>query len=381
MPPSYCPDASDGPVPLSFVHGAARCRPVKHRTPRRPPAGRAHLGEPRRAAVPRGDGSGRVRRPPVPGTPTPEDDDAYAGEWAMAFRMLRNAGAAPPWIEADKEVRRLLGQRDALFARVAASPTSRPAASRSDREALERLVRQVNAAIARLNAEAPTDRQHRRPLDLAAELDRRLHRRRRRAPLATSPVLALIAAYRASPRAAVAGGYGDRHDLRSPERHTARGFVPRDDRRLLGAEHVAERRWSLEAGRGRSTAARFRSPCVARPFSNALNTTPKALITPSSRLTTGWLRSSGTASAGSPRARATVSLASSTWPGTEACTPFSSIRSCRDRTADEGSRRGSSPWPWSALPKRVVNGCTSTGTRTCATSTWTPAGSSPRRPG
>ncbi len=109
---------------------------------------------------------------PHQGRPLPKDDDAYAGDWAMAFRMLRNAGAAPPWIEADKEVRRLLAQRDALLARVAASPTSRPAAGRSDRTTLERLVRQVNAAIARLNAEAPTDRQHRRPLDLAAELDR-----------------------------------------------------------------------------------------------------------------------------------------------------------------------------------------------------------------
>ena len=109
---------------------------------------------------------------PHQGRPLPKDDDAYAGDWAMAFRMLRNAGAAPPWIEADKEVRRLLGQRDALLARVAASPTSRSAAGRSDRTTLERLVRQVNAAIARLNAEAPTDRQHRRPLDLAAELDR-----------------------------------------------------------------------------------------------------------------------------------------------------------------------------------------------------------------
>ncbi len=109
---------------------------------------------------------------PHQGRPLPKDDDAYAGDWAMAFRMLRNAGAAPPWIEADKEFRRLLAQRDAVLARVAASPTSRPAASRSDRTTLERLVHQVNAAIARLNAEAPTDRQHRRPLDLAAELDR-----------------------------------------------------------------------------------------------------------------------------------------------------------------------------------------------------------------
>ena len=31
---------------------------------------------------------------------------------------------------------------------------------------------EINAAIARLNAEAPTDRQHRRPLRLAEELAR-----------------------------------------------------------------------------------------------------------------------------------------------------------------------------------------------------------------
>jgi hypothetical protein len=35
-----------------------------------------------------------------------------------------------------------------------------------------RVVEAANRAIARLNAEAPTDRQHRRPLDEAAELAR-----------------------------------------------------------------------------------------------------------------------------------------------------------------------------------------------------------------
>jgi hypothetical protein len=34
------------------------------------------------------------------------------------------------------------------------------------------LVVEINAAIARLNAEAPTERQHRRPLSLADELTR-----------------------------------------------------------------------------------------------------------------------------------------------------------------------------------------------------------------
>ena len=36
-------------------------------------------------------------------------DDSAAGDMAMAYRILRNAGVAPPWIEADKEVRLDLG--------------------------------------------------------------------------------------------------------------------------------------------------------------------------------------------------------------------------------------------------------------------------------
>ena len=85
--------------------------------------------------------------------------------------MLRNAGAAPPWIEADKRVRTLLDRLDALVARAARSPGS-AAARRRDRATLVGLVSEANAAIAQLNAEAPTDRQHRRPLDLGRELAR-----------------------------------------------------------------------------------------------------------------------------------------------------------------------------------------------------------------
>ena len=106
---------------------------------------------------------------PYRGEPIPLGDDTFAGEWAMAYRMLRNAGAAPPWIEADKQVRELLVRRDAIVARAqAASPMGRG----RYRIELERLVIEINAAIARLNAEAPTDRQHRRPLAVAEELAR-----------------------------------------------------------------------------------------------------------------------------------------------------------------------------------------------------------------
>ena len=40
---------------------------------------------------------------PYRGVPIPLDDDSAAGERALGFRVLRNAGVAPPWIEADKE--------------------------------------------------------------------------------------------------------------------------------------------------------------------------------------------------------------------------------------------------------------------------------------
>ena len=85
----------------------------------------------------------------------------------MAHRMLRNAGAAPPWIESDKEVRRLLAQRDALIAR---APTVIDRQRRQrERTELATLVESTNRAITRVNAEAPTVRQHRRPLDLDVE--------------------------------------------------------------------------------------------------------------------------------------------------------------------------------------------------------------------
>ena len=109
---------------------------------------------------------------PFQGQPLPNDDNPYAGDRALAFRMLKNAGAAPPWIETDKEIRQLLDRRDRIIARAAAGPAPSATARRRDRTALEDIVSQVNAAIARLNSEAPTDRQHRRPLVLADELAR-----------------------------------------------------------------------------------------------------------------------------------------------------------------------------------------------------------------
>ena len=104
---------------------------------------------------------------PFRGERLPLEDDSAAGERALGYRVLRNAGVAPPWVEADKEVRALLTRRDALVARALRyGPLSRGRA----RQELMDLVRTANEAIARLNAAAPTDRQHRRLLDESAEL-------------------------------------------------------------------------------------------------------------------------------------------------------------------------------------------------------------------
>lgn len=113
---------------------------------------------------------GKFDNLPFQGEPLPSDENPYAGDRALAFHVLKNAGVAPPWIEADKEVRELVAKREAIFARAAAGAPPSTFARQRDRRALEELVIAISRAIARVNAEAPTDRQHRRPLTVADEL-------------------------------------------------------------------------------------------------------------------------------------------------------------------------------------------------------------------
>jgi hypothetical protein len=112
---------------------------------------------------------GAFDRLPHQGARLPLEDDSAAGDWALAHRMLRNAGAAPPWIESDKAARAML---DDLVRLLANAPRLDERGLARARDELARIVTAANAAIERLNAEAPSYRQHRQPLDLAAELDR-----------------------------------------------------------------------------------------------------------------------------------------------------------------------------------------------------------------
>jgi hypothetical protein len=113
--------------------------------------------------------SGAFEDLPYQGERLPDDRAEVAGEWAMAHRVLRNAGMAPPWIEADKEVRHLLVEIEALLER---APRTSLLSRARERARLTELVHGANRAIARVNAEAPTTGQHRRPLDLEAVMRR-----------------------------------------------------------------------------------------------------------------------------------------------------------------------------------------------------------------
>jgi hypothetical protein len=102
---------------------------------------------------------------PYRGEHVPIDDDGT--EWALAHHVLRQADVAPPWIETDKRIRELFAEREALLRRAAGAKAG---GSQRRREELVRLVREVNVLVFRLEQEAPTIAQHRRTLDLDAEL-------------------------------------------------------------------------------------------------------------------------------------------------------------------------------------------------------------------
>ena len=104
---------------------------------------------------------------PFQGERIPIEDDSAAGDWALAHHILKNAHMVPPWIATDREVRALLARRDAILARALRSGEI---GRERERRELRRVVDDANRAIAILNNEAPTDRQHRRLLDLDAEL-------------------------------------------------------------------------------------------------------------------------------------------------------------------------------------------------------------------
>ena len=148
-------------------------RPQVHR---RGPDGRMEVGPDWESLIERqireATAQGQFDNLPYQGEPLPNDDNPLAGDMALGFHVLKNAGVAPPWIEAAKEAERLLELRDAILAHAASGDAPSGIARKRDRAALEGIVTQANLAIARVNAEAPADSLFRRPASLADALAR-----------------------------------------------------------------------------------------------------------------------------------------------------------------------------------------------------------------
>jgi len=102
---------------------------------------------------------------PGRGRPLELNEDVHAGDMALAHHVLRNAGIAPAWIEADKVVRSLATSIDAAVLQAARAT---PAARARVRARIEALADAHDRAIARLASLAPTSRQHRRVIDREA---------------------------------------------------------------------------------------------------------------------------------------------------------------------------------------------------------------------
>jgi hypothetical protein len=109
---------------------------------------------------------------PGHGRPLLLDEDPREGDMGLAFHMLRNARLAPPWIEADKQVRACIDDLDRMLEQ-ARAPGRQAVAGRISRHRLHRQLDQLiethDEAVTRLNAAAPSLALHRRPMDRDAQ--------------------------------------------------------------------------------------------------------------------------------------------------------------------------------------------------------------------
>ncbi len=103
------------------------------------------------------EAAGQLRNLPGAGRPLHLDDDQHVPEeLRLGFRMLKNAGYAPPWIELQKSIR---DEQAALEAWLARANARWPALGETDRAALraehERRIRELNKQITTYNLTAP----------------------------------------------------------------------------------------------------------------------------------------------------------------------------------------------------------------------------------
>jgi hypothetical protein len=123
------------------------------------------------------------------GKPQAFDSNPHGADWESGFRVLKNAGMAPAWIEIDKEIRALrermtdLTERTAAFIAENTAPTTPKYTELPARTSLRtRLARLWDGERSRAAASQPTgwdldafrQRARREYLQNAADLDRKL---------------------------------------------------------------------------------------------------------------------------------------------------------------------------------------------------------------
>jgi Domain of unknown function (DUF1992) len=91
--------------------------PVRHEGDRRVPVDNweSHVDRMIRDAQRRGD----FDNLPGSGKPLDLEDNPFAGEWQSAYRLAKNAGAAPLWVQLDKEITADLAELQAMGERMA----------------------------------------------------------------------------------------------------------------------------------------------------------------------------------------------------------------------------------------------------------------------
>ena len=225
------------------------------------------------------------------------DDETFAGDWAMAYRMLRNAGAAPPWIEADKEVRELLAKREVILRRAEAGALS-AFARRRDREELERAGgrdQRGRGPPQRRGAHGPPAPRPARLCPTSSSAWTPSTGDERRAP--ARPGLGPARDARRRPRDPRRGHGCVAGDVRRDPRAGRRGAVPRGGL-LARADRPADRtRRHVRRWRGRRTPVRrrclHREPDRGRPRAHRLVLRPAGGSRPGDRhahSSTGWSR-------------------------------------------------------------------------------------------
>jgi hypothetical protein len=106
------------------------------------------------------------------------DDDPREGELGLAFHILRTNDAVPPWIAADREVRRCEDAVEGILAAAARAGRAGGVTAVGRTRSRARLARAIAAhhhAVEVLEASAPAATLHRRRLDRAA-IEARLER-------------------------------------------------------------------------------------------------------------------------------------------------------------------------------------------------------------